>query len=176
MKTFSSKSSFSKFFKTGHIRFIVRFAICYYIKSTASSKEMNSWVGPRWFPESELCFWIFSSRVARKPRAGSTIVSYNARVVIIYNPMVSLMHIERKNNFFCIDKRELTSLLQRWRCRTKFRSSRIWSRSQSFDMGIYNYNAKKIGMLLVESIWKLISFWRHVFSQKYTCLQKNGGK
>jgi hypothetical protein len=65
------------------------------------------------------------------PGANSTIASYNASAVIIYNAAGSLARFENNNIIFSFEKR--SSLLQRWRCSCKLKNSRISSWSQSYD-------------------------------------------
>jgi hypothetical protein len=58
-----------------------------------------------------------------EPDANSTIVSYNASAVKIYNQTSSLVLFENKNVFFYFETR--SSLIQRWRCSCKFGSRRM---------------------------------------------------
>jgi hypothetical protein len=58
--------------------------------------------------------------------ANPTVASYNASVVNFYNATGSLSRFENKNILLYFEK--CSSLLQRWRCRCKFKNRRIGSR------------------------------------------------
>jgi hypothetical protein len=62
-----------------------------------------------------------------KPRANSTIASYNASIVNFYNGTGSLYHFVSKNFLFYF--KEHSRLPQRWHCSCKFKSLRMGSKS-----------------------------------------------
>jgi hypothetical protein len=68
----------------------------------------------------------------KRPGANPTIASYNASAVNFYNATGSLARFETKIMFFFFEKR--SSLLQRWRCSSKFNSRRIASQSNNREL------------------------------------------
>jgi hypothetical protein len=69
--------------------------------------------------------------------ANPTILSYSDSVVKIYNATSSLVHFENKKYFLLGTSKKRSSLLQRWRCNSKFQSRRICSKFDVFFLFFY---------------------------------------